>query len=236
MNAYDRSGKPIGTSVSFPLYHQGLPILYSHMTGVIKEWQNQRVGLALKLEQRRFALERGFKLICWTYDPLRSQNNWFNLNKLGVIARTYYTNYYGKLAAELYRGTGSDRFLAEWWINSPRVRKTLKNSPSERNRTVLQREVIVNPTIVRNGTRIPAAKLNSRASGDSLLLEIPANIDLLRRRNASYVYRWRAGTRKLCLHYFRRGYVATGAVIDRSADRRSFVRLERGSLKRLLRQ
>jgi predicted GNAT superfamily acetyltransferase len=233
MNAYDRAHRPIGTSVSFPLNHEGRPILNSHMTGVVRDWQNKGVGLVLKLEQRKFAIEKGLDLICWTYDPLRSQNNWFNLNKLGVIARAYYTNYYGNLAAKLYRGLDSDRFLAEWWVNSPRVKKRLKTL-GKTKRVNLEQQAIVNETAMRNGTRRPVGRLNLRAHEKSILLEIPANIDQLRDRSASALHRWRADTRQLYVHYFKLGYIATETLIDDSADRRSFVRLERGPLERIL--
>jgi predicted GNAT superfamily acetyltransferase len=236
MNAYDKARRPIGTTVSFPLNHESRLILYSHMTGVVREWQNRGVGLALKLQQRKFALENGLDLICWTYDPLRSQNNWFNLNKLGVIARIYYANYYGNLAAKLYRGLDSDRFLAEWWVNSPRVKKSLKTiGKTGRERVDLEHETIANATAMRKGVRSPVGELNLESHRKSILLEIPANIDQLRDRNASALHRWRAETRQLYVHYFKSGYVVTETVIDESADRRSFVRLERGPLERILR-
>jgi chorismate synthase len=233
MNAYDKAHRPIGTSVSFPLNHDGRPILNSHMTGVVRDWQNKGVGLALKLEQRKFAIEKGLDLICWTYDPLRSQNNWFNLNKLGVIARTYYANYYGNLAAKLYRGLDSDRFLAEWWVHSPRVKKTL-NAAAKIERMNLEQLTIVNTTGMRKGVRGPVGRPNLRAHEKSILLEIPANIDRLRDRNASALHRWRGDTRRAYVHYFKLGYIATETVIDELADRRSFVRLERGPLERIL--
>ena len=234
MNAYDKSGEAVGTSVSFPLHHDRKPILYSHMTGVVRAWQNKGVGLALKLAQRKFALENGFDLICWTYDPLRGQNNWFNLNKLGAIARTYYANYYGNLAARLYTGVDSDRFLVEWWVNSQRVKKRLgalrKTNPKP---FLLKPQVVANPTTIRNGVRTPVGKPNLAANTKSILVEIPSDINQLRHRKA-LAHSWRAGTRRLYVHYFESGYFATETMVDELADRRTFVKLERGPLKRIL--
>jgi len=234
MNAYDKTDEPVGTTVSFPLHHKGKPILYSHMTGVVRAWQNKGVGLALKLEQRKFALENGFDLICWTYDPLRSQNNWFNLNKLGVIARTYYANYYGNLAAKLYTAVDSDRFLVEWWVNSPRVKKRLSLlGKINLKPSLLKRQVIANPTVIRNGVRTLVGKPNLAANTKSLLVEIPSDINQLRHRKA-LAHHWRTDTRRLYMHYFDLGYLATETLIDELADRRTFVKLERGPLKRIL--
>ena len=234
MNAYDRSRKPVGTSISFPLYYESKPIFYSHMTGVVREWQNKGVGLALKLEQRKFAIENGFDLICWTYDPLRGQNNWFNLNKLGAIARTYYANYYGNLSAKLYTRLDSDRFLAEWWVKSRRVRKKLTIlEKNNRKRTTLRDQIVANPTAIKNGVRNPLGKPNLAVDAKSVFVEIPTEIDQLRYRKA-LALRWRTNTRKLYAHYFESGYLATETVVDESADRRTFVKLERGTLKRIL--
>jgi predicted GNAT superfamily acetyltransferase len=73
------------------------------------------------LEQRRDALERGIRLIEWTFDPLEWKNARFNLNRLGAIARRYIPNQYGISSSPLHRGLPTDRLVAEWWLDSPRV-------------------------------------------------------------------------------------------------------------------
>jgi chorismate synthase len=233
MNAYDKTRRPVGTSISFPLNHMGRPILYSHMTGVVRDFQNRGVGLALKLEQRKFAIEQGLDLICWTYDPLRSQNNWFNLNKLGVVATAYYVNYYGDLAVKMYRGLESDRFLAEWWVKSPHVKKRLR-SLVKATQKHSEQPMIVNATAMRDGIRCPVGRPNLSARERTILVEIPANIEQLPDTVRSTLQRWRTETRRLFVRYFKSGYVAKETVIDESADRRSFVKLERGPLERIL--
>jgi predicted GNAT superfamily acetyltransferase len=230
INAYIDKQRPIGTTISFPMKYAGKPVLYSHMTGVLRSYHNKGIGLALKLEQRKFALKEGFDLVCWTYDPLRSQNNWFNLNKLGAIARTYYANYYGNLAARLYRGLESDRFLAEWWVKSSRVKNTLEL----KTKTNSTHSVVLNETKVRNGLRRPWGKPKLQARGGSLRVEIPTHIGLSQDEDPLALKHWRKDTRQLCLHYFSRGYIATETETDKETDR-TFIRLERGSLQRILR-
>jgi len=70
---------------------------------------------------RRQALERGIRLIEWTFDPLEWKNAVFNFNRLGAIARRYVPNQYGVSSSPLHRGLPTDRLIAEWWLDSPRV-------------------------------------------------------------------------------------------------------------------
>jgi predicted GNAT superfamily acetyltransferase len=100
---------------------------YSHMMAVAKDYQNRGVGSRLKWAQRARALEEGRRFIRWTWDPVQSRNAHFNINRLGVVVRRYAVNYYGtdystatgKFAEPL--GIDSDRLVAEWELDSPRV-------------------------------------------------------------------------------------------------------------------
>src|SRR5207245_6509884 len=88
---------------------------------VAKEQWNSGVASQLKLAQRQAALDRGLQLIEWTFDPLESKNAYLNITKLGTIVRRYYPNHYGETTGALQRGLDSDRVIAEWWIDKPRV-------------------------------------------------------------------------------------------------------------------
>jgi predicted GNAT superfamily acetyltransferase len=79
----------------------------------------------LKLRQREEALARGIELIEWTFDPLELKNAFFNLERLGAVVRRYAENQYGVTASPLHGGLPTDRCIAEWWIDSPRVRAVL---------------------------------------------------------------------------------------------------------------
>jgi predicted GNAT superfamily acetyltransferase len=98
-----------------------MPYWYSQMLAVAKEYWNSGVGSALKLAQRDHARQRAIRLIEWTYDPLESKNAYLNVTKLGVIVRRYYVNLYGATTAQQQQGLESDRAIAEWWIDQPRV-------------------------------------------------------------------------------------------------------------------
>ncbi len=232
MNAYDKARRPIGTNISFLGMHNGKLILYSHMTGVVPEYQSKGVGLLLKFKQREYALERGFDLVCWTYDPMQSLNNWFNLNKLGAVSRTYYLNYYGDMPDKLNRGLESDRFLAEWWVKSPRVDSRMKMRTTQTES--IQGLRIVNQTAIRDGIRPPAGKLKLAATEEALLIEVPYSYAQVREVDPAILQAWRMETRQLYSHYFSLGYFATAALIDKRGHRRSFVKIERRPLERIL--
>lgn len=120
LGAFDE-GKVIGVALSFFTAKGSELRLHSHRVGVLSEYQNQGIGRMLKLAQREDALRRGIKVIQWTFDPLLRRNAYFNLEKLGGIARRYIPNLYGITSSPLHGGLPTDRLLIEWDLESPRV-------------------------------------------------------------------------------------------------------------------
>jgi predicted GNAT superfamily acetyltransferase len=109
----------------------GSPYLHSHMAGVKDGFRDQGIGRKLKLFQREEALQRGIRLIQWTFDPLEIRNAHFNLNRLRAIAREYQPNLYGVTTSPLHRGLRTDRLLAEWHLESARVIAAVQGDSSE---------------------------------------------------------------------------------------------------------
>ena len=105
------------------------PYLHSHMLAVREGWRNRGLGAQLKLEQRREALERGIRLMEWTFDPLEIKNAFLNIHKLGAIVCGYRVNFYGVSSSRLQGGLPTDRLLAEWELDSPRVHAVLAGCP-----------------------------------------------------------------------------------------------------------
>ena len=104
--------------------------LHSHMLGVLPAYRNAQIGRRLKLRQRDDALARGIGLIEWTFDPLELKNAFLNIEKLGAIVRVYKENQYGATTSPLHGGLPTDRCIAEWWIDSPRVHAILSGTGS----------------------------------------------------------------------------------------------------------
>jgi predicted GNAT superfamily acetyltransferase len=111
----------VGFTLALPALREGAAYLHSHMTGVAPGYRDRGVGRMLKLFQREEALSRDIRLIEWTFDPLEMRNAHFNLNRLGAIARRYLPNLYGITSSPLHRGLATDRLVAEWHLDSPRV-------------------------------------------------------------------------------------------------------------------
>ncbi|GAB4512072.1 MAG: GNAT family N-acetyltransferase [Anaerolineae bacterium] len=107
----------IGFAFCFPAYKAGRLYLWSHMTGVHREYQRQAVGYTLKRMQREWALANGYDAIAWTFDPMRRGNANFNLNMLGAVARDYKPNVYGVIQEGINAGLPSDRLVAWWHLN-----------------------------------------------------------------------------------------------------------------------
>jgi predicted GNAT superfamily acetyltransferase len=137
LGAFD-GARLVGYTLALVGFREGVVYLHSHHTGVHQDYRDRGVGRMLKLFQREEALGRGIRFIQWTFDPLELRNAHFNLNRLGAICRQYKPNLYGVTTSPLHRGLATDRLLAEWQLDSPRVIaaignlvKDLANAPAE---------------------------------------------------------------------------------------------------------
>ncbi|HEY0704230.1 MAG TPA: hypothetical protein VGD60_15775, partial [Candidatus Acidoferrales bacterium] len=122
----------IGFSLSFRGHRQSQTYLHSHMTAVLPAYHNQGIGRKLKLFQRQDALNRSVTLAEWTFDPLELKNAHFNFVRLGAVSRRFIPNFYGLTDSKLDAGLPTDRLVAEWWLDSPRVQNILAgHAPSD---------------------------------------------------------------------------------------------------------
>src|SRR5215468_2900920 len=120
IGAFD-GDRMVGFTLALAAVRNGAAYLHSHMTGVLAKYRDRGVGRMLKLFQREEALGRDIRLIEWTFDPFETRNAHFNLNRLGAICRRYLPNLYGVTTSPLHRGLATDRLMAEWALDSPRV-------------------------------------------------------------------------------------------------------------------
>ena len=120
IGAFD-GDRMIGFLCAIPGARQGETHLHSHMMGVESPYRNLGIGRMLKLAQREEALSRGIGLVEWTFDPLEIKNAYFNVERLGAVARRYVLNQYGTTTSHLHGGLPTDRCVAEWYLDSERV-------------------------------------------------------------------------------------------------------------------
>jgi predicted GNAT superfamily acetyltransferase len=118
-------GELVAFALALPGFRDGHSYLHSQMLAVRKNHRDAGLGRRIKLLQREHALERGIELIEWTFDPLEIKNAYLNIEKLGAIARRYSVNQYGVTSSPLQGAMPTDRLIAEWWLNSKRVRHLL---------------------------------------------------------------------------------------------------------------
>ncbi|MGC9224379.1 MAG: GNAT family N-acetyltransferase [Terracidiphilus sp.] len=128
-DAAGSDGSLVGFAMSLPGIKstpQGAqPYIHSHMLAVRPSHRNRGLGARLKWEQRKEALARGIRHMEWTFDPLEIKNAFLNIHRLGAIAREYRADFYGVSSSRLQGGLPTDRLLAEWDLDSPRVETIL---------------------------------------------------------------------------------------------------------------
>ena len=165
--AFD-GARMIGFCVGIPGVQRGHAYLHSHMLGVLEEYRNSGVGRRLKLAQRDDALSKGIGLIEWTFDPLEIKNAYFNIERLGVIVRRYALNQYGITTSPLQGGLPTDRCVAEWWLQSPRVQALLAGKPLERPPAAARVAVPVAIESLKRTDPRQAREVQKRVSGEFL--------------------------------------------------------------------
>jgi predicted GNAT superfamily acetyltransferase len=187
----------VGFTMALAAVRDGQPYLHSHMTAVLEGYRNRGLGRQLKLFQRQDALARGIVLVEWTFDPLELKNAYFNLVRLGSIARRFLPDCYGITTSALHAGMPTDRLMAEWWLRSPRVEKILAQTP-------------------RSGRGVQhAVPLPRNPEGTVVRIHVPAEMDELRQGERARALRVQSEIRDQFVHWFARGYAATG--LERTA-------------------
>jgi len=199
--------------------------LVSHLTGVLPEFRDLRVGYQLKLAQRRWAIERGLELVTWTFDPLESRNANLNMRRLGCICQIYLADFYGEMDDQMSVGIESDRFQVEWWINSERVKERL--TPSTDSGPRWQDAQLLNPAILGPDGQPRQAEQSAELIGARLLVEIPSDMQAIRRTDMALGIAWRHHSRALLKSAFAAGYRVTDFIFERDLiPPRSFYLLE----------
>ncbi|MHA1201036.1 MAG: GNAT family N-acetyltransferase [Candidatus Heimdallarchaeaceae archaeon] len=189
--------------------------IYSHHNAVVREHQNKGVGIQLKLEQRKWALKKNFKIINWTFDPLQSKNSYINLHKLGAICNNYRVKYWGDMHDELNIGIDTDRFYCNWFIDSIHVKKRLNRDFDNYTETINSNRYHSIKTISNNGI-LRVKELDYDIKETILFAEIPIDFTKIMQNNNELAQDWREETRKIFTHYFNIGYSVIDFVLDKS--------------------
>lgn len=219
------------------------PQHYSHMLGVHPDYRNQNIGFRLKRAQWQMVRKQGVDRITWTFDPLLSRNANLNIARLGAVCNQYHRDVYGQMRDELNLGLPSDRLVVDWWVNTKRVERRLSSRPRlqlDLAHFLAAGAKIVNPSRVgendlpRPGSIVDLETENGAVSQDQetedklLLLEIPADFQVVRAQDAQLAIAWRKHTRALFEDLFNLGYLVTDFIYLPGATARSFYVLSHG--------
>jgi predicted GNAT superfamily acetyltransferase len=236
LGAFERGGGLVGFVFGFTGYRERKVFHCSRMVAVLDEFRGRGVACRLKTAQAEEIMKRGIDLITWTVDPLEAANAALNFRKLGVVANEYEVNLYGQSTSFLHEGLDTDRLVVRWHTTSGRVTARLQGS----YRTPAVAEILTEPS---TGVALAAGEHAGERGEESdlrlaleltqpkILLAIPEDIQALKARNLQAARDWRRKSREAFIHYFRRGYAATGFLSDGKAEkRRNFYILEQGPI------
>ena len=204
----------------------------SHILGVLPDHRDSGVGFALKRAQWQMVRHQGLDHVTWTYDPLLSRNAHLNIARLGAVCSTYRRSEYGDMRDGLNAGLPSDRFQADWWVNTKRVERRL----SKRARPTLRLSHLVRvgvhslyslpsgpDDLPRPPEHVPALEAQLIAA------EIPSDFMGLKSADFALARDWRFFTREFFETAFAKGYLVTDFVFDQSeGTSRSFYVLTDG--------
>ncbi|WP_422771283.1 GNAT family N-acetyltransferase [Plantactinospora sp. WMMC1484] len=185
--------------------------LHSHIAGVSAEMVGRRVGFALKLHQRAWAMCRGVDHIAWTFDPLVSRNAYFNIVKLAARPVEYLPNFYGLMVDKVNRDSDTDRLLVHWPLRDPAVveacvRPSGSAAPAGRRRAPAPAA----GAIVALGAAADGSPEPGRLDGTTSLVAVPPDITSLRVSDPVLAGRWRGAVREAMTALMAQGATVVG--------------------------
>lgn len=200
----------VGFAYGFAGWAEGAPHLHSDMLAVRPAWRGRGLGQRLKWAQREAALARGYRLVTWTFDPMRPLNARLNLRHLGAVAREFLRDLYGRTSSALHHGLATDRLLARWELESPRVRRLAAGRAAPAPTAELRPAAPINETRLSGGLPVSSdPRLDLDA--ERLRLLVPADWDAVCRGDMALAREWQQLARRAFEACFARGYAAVDA-------------------------
>lgn len=206
----------VGFQYSFPGYDGHKIYLCSHSLGIHPKFRKLGIGEKLKWAQRELALEKGYDLITWTYDPLETVNGNLNLHKLGAVCSTYLVDAYGEMDDGLNSGLPTDRFLVEW---------RTKDEPQTSRRNAVGRTLVIES--LSHGSFLHPGEMDLSSDNQTLFVPVPGNFQEIKTHDFPLALAWREATRMIFTHYLERGWFVTNLVKDENNPNQYLYQLEK---------
>lgn len=218
VGAYD-GDKLVGFSYGFAAFKNGKSYLCSHMLGIDEAYRSQQIGEKLKRAQRQIAIEKGYDMMLWTYDPLETRNGYLNLTKLNGVCDTYVENCYGEMEDGFNKGLPSDRFEVHWHLTSAYVEQ--QQEPNVENPNPIAQ-------IIWDKDQLPTLKLSAleNLTEAAYSLPVPKDFQQLKQTSAEHAMQWRMATREVFQALFSQGYIAVRILIREQWNDYLFVKKE----------
>lgn len=198
----ERNGEMVGFCFGFVAWRGDKPFLWSHMAGVLPEYRGQGIGFKLKHAQRKWALEHGYTVISWTFDPIQHGNANFNFRHLGCVADTYLVNHYGEMMDEINAGLASDRLEVRWQLDDVRDTISAEGGLSDDSDNDDPNAFILHADENNEPRRAP----ESIFERTTCFAEVPYNINSLKRDDLEKAKRWQLSLRGALQEAFQHGF------------------------------
>ena len=211
--AFDADGEMVAFVFGLTGIERGDVVHWSHMLAVRPGLRNAGLGRRLKSWQRERCRAVGVRRMYWTFDPLESRNAWLNLGRLGIVVREYVQDLYGASDSPLHQGIGTDRFVASWVLDDPRVEERLAGRGVPPPSWSEVRELPRAFTVTFNGDLPRPGPVETSATvGDALLVPVPADIQEVKAADPELAVAWREATRGVLLSRLGAGWEVTELV------------------------
>ena len=215
LGAFTPAGELVGFLLGF-LGREGDRLKHcSHMGATHPAYENRHIAYRMKQAQRAWMQAEGLDLCTWTFDPLESRNATLNIAKLGAISRVYRRNIYGQMRDQLNALLPTDRLVARWEVGGAREAECATGArvSAPVARDALTEARLDGPYPALAGTHPPA--------GESLIgIQIPRDIQTIKREAPDLALAWRMGTRALFEAAFAAGYTVVNVTPDADAPAR----------------
>lgn len=171
------------------------PVLHSHFAGVLSGRAGRGVGMALKMHQRAWCLERGISTVSWTYDPLVARNAYLNLHRLNARATAFHPDFYGPMTDPINAGDDTDRFWVEWDLDVAAPAPFV--------------DAVATAALVVGHDREPLRANDFDPTTPVCRVDIPTDINLLRSAAPEIARQWRTVFRDTMLDLLGSGWQVT---------------------------
>jgi predicted GNAT superfamily acetyltransferase len=212
--AFAADGELVGFVFGLPALVDGAIAHWSHVLGVRESARNAGVGRMLKEYQRAELARRGIACMYWTFDPLLAKNAHLNLNLLGARVVNYVRDMYGTTSSPLHHGLATDRLVVACETTPDPSRPAYASTRRFTGCPVLTPEP-------RPGDLV--ASTNDPGRPHTLLLEIPADIQLVTAHGIDRAAAWHAATRRHFEWALQQGYSTTALHRDPVTSRAFYV-------------